>query len=83
MTAAAAICEAQLEMEGHMLGNRSSLGEMQGPWLTHSFTQSLTESLNHYLSAMNAGKGAVCCQFMFQTLQQLVRMARGRGLCSS
>ena len=75
MTAAAAACEALLEMEGQMLGNRSSLGERQGPWLTYSLTQSLTESLNHYLSTENAGKGAVCWQFMFQTLQQLVRMA--------
>ena len=45
MTAAAAACEALLEMEGQRLGNRSSLGERQGP-----------------------------CQFIFQTLQQLVRM---------
>ena len=41
MTAAAATCEALLEMEGQMLGNRSNLGEMQGPWLTYSLTQSL------------------------------------------
>ena len=68
MIAAAAACEALLEMEGQMLGNRSSLGERQGPWLTYSLTQSLTETLNHYLSTENAGKGAVCCQFMFQTL---------------
>ena len=31
MTAAAATCEALLEMEGQMLGNMSSLGERQGP----------------------------------------------------
>ena len=42
MTAAAATFEALLEMEGQMLGNRSSLGERQGPWLTYSLTQSLT-----------------------------------------
>ena len=42
MTAAAAACEALLEMEGQMLGNRSSLGERQGPWLTYSLTQALT-----------------------------------------
>ena len=50
MTAAAATCEALLEVEGQMLGNRRSLG----PHL-------LTHSVSH-------------CQFMFQTLQQLVRM---------
>ena len=43
--AAAAACEALLEMEGHMLGNRSSLGERQGHWLTYSLTQSLTVNL--------------------------------------
>ena len=42
MTAAAAAFEALLEIEGQMLGNRSSLGERQGPWLTYSLTQSLT-----------------------------------------
>ena len=42
MTAAAAACEALLQMEGQMLGNRSSLGERQRPWLTYSLTQSLT-----------------------------------------
>ena len=42
MTAAAATCEDLLEMEGEMLGNRSSLGERQGPWLTYSLTLSLT-----------------------------------------
>ena len=68
MTAAASACEALLEMEGQMLGNRSSLGERQGPWFTYSLTQSLSESHNHYLSTENAGKGAVCCPFMFQTL---------------
>ena len=51
-------------MEGQKLGNRSRLGERQGPWLTHS----LTESLTHSLSTENAGAGAVCCQFTFQTL---------------
>ena len=51
-------------MEGQKLGNRSRLGERKGPWLTHS----LTESLTHYLSTENAGGGAICCQFMFQTL---------------
>ena len=68
MTAAAADCEAMLEMEGQMLGNRSNLGERQGPWLTYSITESLTESLTHSLSTKNAGAEAVCCQFMFQTL---------------
>ena len=29
-------------MEGQMLGNRSSLGERKGPWLTYSLTQSYT-----------------------------------------
>ena len=75
MTAAAATCEVLVEKEGQMLGNMSSLGERQGPWLTYSLAQSLTESLNHYLSTENVGKGAVCSQFMFQTLLQLVRMA--------
>ena len=42
MTAAAAACEAMLETEGQMLGNRSSLGERQGPWLTYSLTLTLT-----------------------------------------
>ena len=56
MTAAAATCEALLEMEGHMLGKRSSLGGEEGT-LAHL----LTHSVSH-------------CQFMFQTLQQLVRM---------
>ena len=55
MTAAAATCEALLEMEGQMLGNRSSLGE-EGT-LAHL----LALSVSH-------------CQFMFQILQQLVRM---------
>ena len=40
-----------------------------------SLTQSLTESFTHSLSKENAGAGAVCCQFSFQTLMQLVRMA--------
>ena len=51
-----------------MLGNRSRLGERQGPWLTHSLTQSLTESLTHSFSTANAGAGAVHYQFMFRTL---------------
>ena len=33
-----------------------------------SLTQSLTESFTHSLSKENAGEGAVCCQFTFQTL---------------
>ena len=53
-------------MEGPNLGNRSRLGERQGPWITHSLTYSLTESLTHSLSTENAGSGAECCQF--QTL---------------
>ena len=40
-----------------------------------SFDQSLTESFTHSLSKENAGAGAECCQFSFQTLVQLVRMA--------
>ena len=40
---------------GHMLGNRSSLGDRQG------LGQLLTHSVSY-------------CQFMFQTLQQLVIM---------
>ena len=40
-----------------------------------SLTQSLTESFTHSLSKENAGAGAECCQFSFQTLVQLVRMA--------
>ena len=55
-------------MEGQKLGNRSKLGERQGPWLTHSLTQSLTESLTHSLSTENEGTGAVPGQFTFQTL---------------
>ena len=55
-------------MEGQKLGNRSRLGERQGPWLTHSLTESLTESLTHSLSTENAGAGAVCGQFTFQTV---------------
>ena len=42
MTAAAAACEALLEMERQMLDNRSSLGERQEPRLTYSLTKSLT-----------------------------------------
>ena len=53
---------------GQKLGSRSTLGERQGPWLTQSLTQSLTESLTYSFSTENAGAGAVCCQFMFQTL---------------
>ena len=42
MTAAAAACEALLEMEGQMLGNRSSLGRGRDPGsLTHSLSISL------------------------------------------
>ena len=55
-------------MKGHKLGNRSRLGERQGPWLTHSLTQSLNESLTHSLFTVNAGARTVGCQFMFQTL---------------
>ena len=51
-------------MEGQKQGNRGRLGERQGPWLTHS----LTESLTQFLSTENAGAGSVCCQFMFQKL---------------
>ena len=51
-------------MEGQKLSNRSRLGERQGPWLSHSLTQSLT----HSFSKENAGAGAVHCQFTFQTL---------------
>ena len=40
-----------------------------------SLNESLTESFTHSLSTENAGAGAVCCQFPFQTLMQLVRMA--------
>ena len=40
-----------------------------------SLTQSLTESFTNSLSKENAGAGAECCQFSFQTLVQLVRMA--------
>ena len=42
-TAAAAPSEALWEKEGQKLGSRSTLGERQGPWLTHSLTHSLTE----------------------------------------
>ena len=73
MTAADAACEALLEMEGQKLGSRSSLGEKQGPWLTHSLTQSLTKSLTHSFSTENAGTEAVCCQFMFQTLHETIQ----------
>ena len=44
------------------------LGERQGPWLTHSLTETRTESLTYSLSTENVGTGAVCCQFTFQTL---------------
>ena len=57
------------------VGQPEQPGGRQGPWITYSLNQSLTQLLNHYLSTENAGKRAVCCQFMFQTLQQLVRMA--------
>ena len=60
-------------MEGQKLGNRSRLGERQGPWLTFSLTQSLTESLTHFLSTENAGAGAERCQFMFQTLHATIQ----------
>ena len=40
-------------MEGQKLGNRSILGERQGPWLTHSLTQILVESLTHSFSTEN------------------------------
>ena len=62
-------------MEGQKLGNRSILGERQGPWLSHSLTQLLTESLTHYFSKENVQTRAVGCQIMFQTLLQIVRMA--------
>ena len=42
-------------MEGQKLGLRSRLGERQG-------------SLTHSLCTVNAGAGAIGCQFMFQTL---------------
>ena len=35
-------------MEGQKLGNRSILGERHGPWLSHSLTQSLTDSFTHF-----------------------------------
>ena len=47
-------------MEGQKLGNRRG----RGPG---SLTQSFTESLTYSLSTENAGAGAVCCQFTFQT----------------
>ena len=56
-------------MEGHKLGNRSVLGERQGPWLTQSLTQSLTESLPHYLYTETAEARAEARQLMFQALQ--------------
>ena len=49
-------------------GAEAGQQERQGPWLTHSLTQSLTELHTHSLSTENAGAGAVCCQFMFPTL---------------
>ena len=52
-------------MKGQKLGNKSKLGERQGPY---SLTESFTESLTHSLSKENAGAGAERCQFMFQTL---------------
>ena len=83
-------------MEGQKLGNRSRLGERQRPWITHSFTESLT----HSLSTENDGAGAERCQFKFQTLhapsqdgsslefvaatkgrEYNIQDARGRGLC--
>ena len=44
-------------MEEQKLGNRSILGERQGPWLTRS----ITEALTHSLSTENSGAGAECC----------------------
>ena len=55
-------------IEGKKLGNRSRLGERQGPWLSHSLTQSLTELLTHFRCSENAGARAVTCKFTFQTL---------------
>ena len=57
-------------MEGQKLGNRSILGEAR------TLAQSLTESLTHSFSTENVGKKAVGCQFMFQTLLQIVRMGQ-------
>ena len=70
MTAAAAASEALLEIEGQKLGNRSSLGERHGPWITYL---SLTESLTHSLFEENAGAGAEHCPFMFQTLHAIIQ----------
>ena len=67
-------------MEGQKLGNRSILREKHGPWLSHSVTQALTESLTYPFSAENLGIRAVGCQFMFQTLLQIVRMAHPSNL---
>ena len=90
-------------MEGEKLGNRSRLGERQGPCRTHSLTHSLSQNgLSLEFVAATAGRecnihdarggglwqpggdaGTLAhllthsvshCQFMFQTLQQLVRM---------
>ena len=55
-------------MQGQKLGNRSRLGERQGPWLTPSLTQSLTKLPTHYLCTENAAAKAVGCQFTFQQL---------------
>ena len=69
MTAAPVTCEALLEMEGQMLGNRSSLGERQGPWLTYSLFQSLTANSN---TAATSQDGSIFwmhwsegCEFIF------------------
>ena len=66
MTAAAAASEALRDMEGQKMGNRSKLGESNGPWITYS----LTKSLNHSLFV---GPGAEHCPYMFQTLHTTVQ----------
>ena len=55
-------------MDGQKLGNRR--GRDPG---------SLTDSLTHSLSTENAGAGAVCCQFTFQTLHAIFRMQGAEG----
>ena len=61
-------------MRGEESGQQEQTGGEAGTLahlLTHSVTQSLTELLTHSLSTQNAGAGAVCCQFTFQTLHAI------------
>ena len=54
--------------EGAEAGQQEQTGGEAGTLATHSLTEPLTESLTHSLSTENAGAGAECCQFTFQTL---------------